>query len=170
MIYFIQRVSDSAVKIGCSTNIDQRLWALVTEHKVKMSVLGVMEGDRVTEREMHTLFRNSWLRGEWFNPTDDLLDFIDKNTSAHERQPQRGRKTSKSRLLRRLTDAKPGIRRRAIETLCLKWPDDAGDLIKPLIENDPDGGVRDWAKWAYEVFIPLVLKYRDERQQKADAA
>lgn len=80
MIYFI--TNGKSVKIGYTkNNIERRLKQLQTSCPQKLFILGWIDGDKEKEKELHIQFSNSRIRsnGEWFNPTEDLLDYINKN-------------------------------------------------------------------------------------------
>jgi Meiotically up-regulated gene 113 len=77
VIYFIQAGRYGPVKIGISKNPRKRLRALQVPNPKPLTLLGVMEGDSDTEKEVHREFRNSRIRGEWFSISPELLRFID---------------------------------------------------------------------------------------------
>jgi hypothetical protein len=85
MIYFLRRV-DGAIKIGTTKKYYTRQSSL-TRQFGKLELLGVMEGNREQEHEIHGRFAhlrlNSKRNTEWFQPHPELLDFIAENTS-HE--------------------------------------------------------------------------------------
>lgn len=79
MIYFAQRQSDSAIKIGFSLNIMNRLQQLKYEHG-KLTLLGWYPGDRDLEKELHKDFFRARIEGEWFRPVPSLKDYIRDNS------------------------------------------------------------------------------------------
>jgi hypothetical protein len=78
MIYFIQD-ADGLVKIGTSVCLSQRLKQLNCEHKQKLKVLSVVDGSYADEAVLHLRFAHNRVLGEWFQPTDELNDFIAKD-------------------------------------------------------------------------------------------
>jgi len=68
VIYFIQ-AEDKAIKIGYTKHreIAQRLSTIQTSCPLKIEVLGVIEGEYPEEKELHFLFTQSRIRGEWFD-------------------------------------------------------------------------------------------------------
>lgn len=74
MIYFIQDNRTREIKIGISTDPPQRLKELQTAHASELLLIAVMDGTRVQEQALHQLFTRK--RGEWFEPSRDLLAFI----------------------------------------------------------------------------------------------
>lgn len=79
MIYFLQR-ADGAIKIGTTTQYHARLYALSLEFG-KLNLLGLMDGDRSTERQIHRMFPDTRIEGsEWFLESNELLEYIRLNT------------------------------------------------------------------------------------------
>ena len=72
MLYFIQRPSDGAIKIGFSNSFKQRMTQLRGEHKEEMRVLGVVKGDREDERMLHAIFVDLNISGEWFRDDEEI--------------------------------------------------------------------------------------------------
>jgi hypothetical protein len=94
MIYFVQVPPSGLIKIGCTRNavsLSSRLGVLNSQHRVKLALLGVMEGDVAQERSIHLRFHafRTRLKGqrEWFHPDQSILDFIAANTSLIEPGP-----------------------------------------------------------------------------------
>lgn len=83
MIYFIQDGRDGTIKIGTSRNPWERLAALTVASPGKMTILAVMDGDRLVERALHKQFAPLRVSGEWFRDEPDLLSFIDKAKAEH---------------------------------------------------------------------------------------
>lgn len=82
MICFLRR-ADQDIKIGTTTDFHMRLSQLIAEHG-DLELLGLMEGDRHVERELHVRFRETRRgRTEFFAPSQVLLDFIGENTTVN---------------------------------------------------------------------------------------
>lgn len=77
MIYFVR--SGDAVKIGYAAEPEKRIPSLRTGNPNEIVVLGLMDGDYDTERELHERFAHRRIRGEWFDIGDDVLAFIQQN-------------------------------------------------------------------------------------------
>lgn len=77
-VYFIQEESIEAIKIGTSTNVQNRVYTIGvnTPHRVKP--LATMYGGSSTERMLHSLFDHARIhkRREWFRPEPELLRFV----------------------------------------------------------------------------------------------
>ncbi len=83
MIYFLRR-ADGAIKIGTTKKYYTRRSGL-TKRCGDLELLGIMDGDREKELEIHERFRklrlNHKRKTEWFQPGKELLDYIAENTS-----------------------------------------------------------------------------------------
>jgi len=77
MIYFIQDTATNKIKIGVSQKPMERLAGLQTACVGKLILIGVMDGARQEEIALHEQFTQH--RGEWFDPTTDLLTYIRTN-------------------------------------------------------------------------------------------
>lgn len=79
-IYFV--TEGKHIKIGYTTqDIEKRIKQLNTGSVQNISLLGWICGDKAKEKELHIKFAQSRVRynGEWFEPTENLLDFINEN-------------------------------------------------------------------------------------------
>lgn len=74
MIYFISAPEVRRIKIGYSTNWQDRFLAIMTASPVDLDVLVVSEGTWHQEQTLHRVFPGRF-RGEWFNETPELLAF-----------------------------------------------------------------------------------------------
>jgi predicted nucleic acid-binding Zn ribbon protein len=74
-VYFIQ-AGNGAIKIGFSKDIEARLADLQVASPVQLRLLGTMNGTKETEKNIQDTFADLRLRGEWFEPARDLLDFL----------------------------------------------------------------------------------------------
>lgn len=87
VVYFVQR-SDGDIKIGCTSNLKQRLTGLKSEYG-EVTLLATIPGDRETEDEIHKRFSTLRRQGsinpmwerrqmtEWFDPGGELISFIE---------------------------------------------------------------------------------------------
>lgn len=74
-IYFLS--SNNLIKIGLTTNIKKRMAAISTMCSAPIELLGFIDGNKNTEASLHQKFANIRSHGEWFNKTDDLINFIE---------------------------------------------------------------------------------------------
>ena len=73
-VYFIQTETTQFIKIGRAADPCKRFLALQTAHHEKLILLGVV--DTFAERQLHVMFKEDHVRGEWFRPSEKLLTFI----------------------------------------------------------------------------------------------
>jgi len=79
VIYFIQSIDGGPIKIGHSSDPETRICTIAQSFgkgKADFRILGVTDGERPEEREIHKKFAHINLHGEWFKPTQALLDYI----------------------------------------------------------------------------------------------
>ncbi|MFH1379252.1 MAG: helix-turn-helix domain-containing protein [bacterium] len=78
MIYFIQSGISGPIKIGFTKHESpkQRLSVLQTNHHEKLNLLGTMPGSEKDEAFLHARFKRFKIRGEWFQPVKELIDFL----------------------------------------------------------------------------------------------
>lgn len=74
VVYFI-RVGDR-VKIGTTIGLRGRLESIRTMTADEPEVLLVVPGGHAEERQLHALFIAERVRGEWFRPSERLMQFI----------------------------------------------------------------------------------------------
>jgi hypothetical protein len=76
-IYFIQGTVTKNIKIGRTVrDIQKRLNEMQSSDP--LVCLKITKGDKDDERLLHDRFKHAWSHGEWFKPTPDLLNFIDR--------------------------------------------------------------------------------------------
>ncbi|WP_454175367.1 GIY-YIG nuclease family protein [Gordonia sputi] len=71
VVYYLQ--FNGRIKIGFTTNLEERLRAIPHD-----TVLAVEPGGCDIERKRHRQFRQHRVVGEWFEPSEKLLDHIKK--------------------------------------------------------------------------------------------
>ena len=75
-VYFVQSTHGGPIKIGFSNNVTARLRDLQHGSPLPLVVLATTPGARTEEAALHDRYRYSRMHGEWFAPSDDLLDHI----------------------------------------------------------------------------------------------
>jgi hypothetical protein len=81
MIYFAQAGEGGPIKIGVSSrDTMERVRSIDSGSPEPVRLLGVMAGLWAEERELHRRFRQ--VRGEWFEPTEDLLAYVATHTQS----------------------------------------------------------------------------------------
>ena len=81
LVYFIHMENNFNVfKIGYTTNLKKRLEMLQTAHPYLLQVYTTIENvSRKKETELHHYFNKKRIRGEWFEITPDMIDFVCNN-------------------------------------------------------------------------------------------
>jgi hypothetical protein len=74
VVYFVRAGDNGPIKIGQAANLKNRLADLQQAHWEKLVVLA--SSGSLREREVHAKFRHLRIRGEWFQPADELVSFI----------------------------------------------------------------------------------------------
>ena len=82
-VYFIQVDDDGPIKIGKANDVKKRLGGLQVAHHKELHVLHIVDTESESaamalEKEYQQKFEPFKIRGEWFYPHLDILDFIDK--------------------------------------------------------------------------------------------
>jgi len=78
-VYFIQAGDGGPIKIGTATDVAKRLSTLQTAHHEKLRVVATIDGGRERELAVHANFAEDRLHGEWFRPSERVLEFIDRS-------------------------------------------------------------------------------------------
>ena len=74
-VYFVQRITGGAIKIGFSRDVSERVKQLQTAIEVPIKVLGTIQARPEMETALHEVFAAWRLAGEWFEPDITLVDF-----------------------------------------------------------------------------------------------
>jgi hypothetical protein len=94
LIYFIQHGENGPLKIGFTRgSIKTRLNTLQVGNPVLLSVVKVVDGTPSHELDIHDMFGRSKIRGEWFEPTPELLKFIDRSPRSVDADREGSKKT-----------------------------------------------------------------------------
>jgi hypothetical protein len=78
VIYFVRSGHAGPIKIGCSCNPDERIKSLCTATSWPIERMALMEGGPFLERQLHKRFAHLRIRGEWYDPGPDLIDFVQR--------------------------------------------------------------------------------------------
>ena len=79
-VYFAQRHSDQAIKIGYTSRVPERM-AFLRLRFGDMTLLGLIPGTMSMERQLHKKFSSYRIQGEWFTPEAALLSYIKGNAN-----------------------------------------------------------------------------------------
>ena len=83
-VYF-GKMSNGAIKIGFTTNIEQRLSNLFYAVPGGVDLLASANATPHGEKWLHQKFKHLRISGEWFKPDDELLQFIEQVRSIGNR-------------------------------------------------------------------------------------
>ena len=81
MIYFIRGKESGNIKIGFSTSPKKRKSTLHSAHYEELEFMGIMRGSLDDEAEIKERFSKSNIRGEWYRPSSEVMDFVKENAS-----------------------------------------------------------------------------------------
>ena len=80
MIYIINKAGTDHYKIGFTDgNVEKRLKNLQTGNDHKLTITATLDGDETREAELHRLFWQHHIQGEWFELDTDTLERILNN-------------------------------------------------------------------------------------------
>lgn len=81
IVYFILDTYSNAVKIGFTTikGLKRRLQNLQIGTPYELRLLGALWGNRNVERQIHEQFETYHIRGEWFEYSKELEEYIGKS-------------------------------------------------------------------------------------------
>lgn len=80
MIYMFRLGPDGPVKIGVSDAPYHRICSILSCFPQQPVILAIMPGDLAEETRLHEMFEQHRLRGEWFSPADEILDYARQHT------------------------------------------------------------------------------------------
>lgn len=114
MIYFVQP-EGGPIKIGYTLNdLRKRMAYYQPQIGLPFFVLGTMEGVKEEESRLHQRFARLRLRGDWFRPEPELLDFIAAETIPWPGRNSLGRKRKSGRQRPVWGEFLPGIDKEAV--------------------------------------------------------
>lgn len=83
-VYFIQLVDQNQnIKIGYTNNIEERIKTLQISSPYEIRLLGFMKGNISLEKSIQKMFANIKILGEWFHPSKELIEFINKSATSY---------------------------------------------------------------------------------------
>lgn len=91
MIYFLRHKESGLIKIGCTNELETRMSYLKSIYG-DLELIGLTSGFEDFEHQLHEQFshlnnRKKLDGREWFNPEQELIDFIDKYSSMNTPLP-----------------------------------------------------------------------------------
>ena len=82
LVYAIQSVNLKTVKIGYSTDVNQRLSNLQSGSPDELKIIGCWLGTESDEKQMHGRFDYCRMHREWFYPSKELLEAVAERNQA----------------------------------------------------------------------------------------
>lgn len=79
MIYFLRGKDTGRIKIGYTESVNKR-WEQLDVGAEEYELVLLLSGDKGMERSLHRRFKELRFKGEWFQPGQELLDFIKSYT------------------------------------------------------------------------------------------
>lgn len=80
-VYFLREEESGPIKIGMAVDVEARISQLQGGNHRKLTLVGlIMNATPDAERRIHKSFKHHRIRGEWFHPGEDLLQFINELT------------------------------------------------------------------------------------------
>ena len=77
MIYFIQQGGNGPIKIGYTDQtIERRMTTLQIACPEELNLLAKIDGTPEDERVLHKRFKADKIRGEWYNPSNNILSYL----------------------------------------------------------------------------------------------
>ena len=76
-IYFIRMDKIGPIKVGFAKNVIERIVQLQTGNPYQLNILAYYAGNENDEKQIQYLLRDSNIRGEWFHPTEKVLQYVD---------------------------------------------------------------------------------------------
>ena len=72
-VYFMRQGNSNYYKIGCTTNLQQRLKSIQSYNPIKIKIVAEVKGCHKFEKYLHRLYDDYRIRGEWFEIPSDIL-------------------------------------------------------------------------------------------------
>lgn len=76
-VYFVEEPAIGYIKVGSAANPIVRFSALQVGCPVPLRMIGITLGSSRHEKDIKLYLRDKCIRGEWYEPTDELREFLD---------------------------------------------------------------------------------------------
>lgn len=73
-VYFIQGITTGRIKIGVSKDPKKRMQQMQLSEQTVL--LCAVKGSYTLEDTLHNMFKEYRVHGEWFDPSERIMDFI----------------------------------------------------------------------------------------------
>lgn len=88
-LYFIEAPAVNAMKIGITSDLDQRIASIQHALPIEIAVAATVMGTARQEHALHLRFARIRMRGDWFVITDELRAFVGALKQMDERSVSR---------------------------------------------------------------------------------
>lgn len=92
-VYFVSAGEGGPIKIGWSQDVGRRIEELQTANPHNLILLATLRGTMADEARFHSMFARFQMQSEWFEPAQEILDFIESHVckmsgsvAMHERE------------------------------------------------------------------------------------
>jgi hypothetical protein len=86
-VYFV--ISESGhIKIGIANNVKKRMIIMRTDNPYPIKLLGKIKAEGHPENEIHKMFSQYRVRGEWFMDVPEIRKFIEKYKMGKHKKKQ----------------------------------------------------------------------------------
>lgn len=75
-VYFMHAPDAGLIKIGATSSLNSRLMALQNGSPVPLVLIGLIDGGKSIERELHNQWAHLRAHGEWFRVSAELIAYI----------------------------------------------------------------------------------------------
>ena len=75
-VYFVQQGADGPIKIGTAVDVVKRLDHLMAANSAELVVRAIIPGGAEIEGELHIRFARHVIRGEWFRPDPEIVEYM----------------------------------------------------------------------------------------------
>lgn len=86
VVYFIQGIGGGPIKIGYTTDTRGRYSSLQIGNPERLMLLCEFSAVPRDESKLHARFAGHHVRGEWFAPAPEILEFVRQNAIGFERR------------------------------------------------------------------------------------
>ncbi|QIG75050.1 hypothetical protein EVC14_052 [Rhizobium phage RHph_I3_18] len=88
-VYFMREIGGAGlIKIGFSDQPERRVSTIKYQEEKNVEILAVIDGGRTVERMLHSQLEGDRVSGEWFEPTERVLELVKSAQSVA--MPKRG--------------------------------------------------------------------------------
>lgn len=77
LVYAVQRKRDAAIKLGWTSSLARRLHEIGRDTRSEVKLLAAIPGDKPAELRLHARFKAHHIEGEWYQPADEILSWIE---------------------------------------------------------------------------------------------